>query len=339
MADAKTPLDRRCLRRSTPQALSLLLRGVNHSLQPHGHPTAGAVIVRAHSRTAHTVTASFGHTWPDHFPHPHAGSGARGVDVTDSTARGDHVPSTLKEWHAAVGAILIPARVNQLGHEPPSRPGLLDLRCRRLARMYRDLARSGWELEDVRAFSADHAMALLKAWRERQRAVTTIRSDWSILRGWCTLIGKPGLIGTLREAWPDAPPAPPSKAGAAARHKDDTLLLALAKQKDRTHYFVERLCQLARLSVQEALQVTPKATHAASTAPSSAAKLTAAMESRGEEVRILLGEIATFLEQLDRPTLAWSGLTLGQATRRHENRLAYVRRTMASDEEFLEART
>lgn len=204
--------------------------------------------------------------------------------------------------------------------------------------MYRDLAQSGTALADVRALSVDHAKALLQLWREQRRAVTTIRSDWSILRGWCGLIGKPGLIGTLREAWPDAPPAPPSKKGTAARHQDHYLLLALNQQKDRTHYFVERLCQLARMSVQEALQVTPSAARAAMES-SARSKLAAAMRTSGADLRPLLCEIATFLEQLDRPALAWSELTLNQATRRHENRLAYVRRTMASDEDFSEGRT
>ena len=119
---------------------------------------------------------------------------------------------------------------------------------------------------------------------------------------------------------------------------DRGLFRALEQHKDRTHYFVERLCQLTRISVPEALQITPSAARTAA-GPGASSKLRTAVHTGGSELPILLLDIATFLEQLNRPTLAWRGLTLSQATREHENRLAYLRRMMASEEEFLEGRT
>lgn len=198
--------------------------------------------------------------------------------------------------------------------------------------MHRDLSYAGVHLENVQALSQEHASTLLAYWRAESRAATTIRSDWSILRSWFATLGKPLAIGPLRQAWPDAPPAHSRKAD-SSRHTDESLLNALRAQKDLTHFYVERLRQVATLSVQEALNFT-----ASSDIPSlqPARKWKAASARDPDAVLCLVREIQSMLNAQGCSRLLWEGLSLSQAMRRHENRLAYLRRKLADNEENLE---
>lgn len=216
------------------------------------------------------------------------------------------------------------------------RSDLLHLRCKRLARMYRELAATGEQLHDFKQIGERHATVLLRRWRERHRSAATIRSDWSILRVWCAAIGKPGCIKTLREYWPDAPRAKTDReATSAPRHGDSKLLDVLARDTDRTHYFVERLCLALRFSVQEALLFPVCDPDSAARDSAVARKLQAAMGAAPLDVEGLLHEAAAFLDSRQRSALIWPGLELAQAMRRHENRLAYLRRKRAdADEEI-----
>jgi hypothetical protein len=216
------------------------------------------------------------------------------------------------------------------------RRDLLRLRCKRLARMYRDLAGAGEQRTDFKQIGERQAMVLLRRWRERHRSAATIRSDWSILRVWCAAIGKPGCIKTLREYWPEAPrPKTDREPTSTPRHGDAKLLDALASDADRTHYFVERLCQALRFSVQEALLFPVCDPSRAATDSPATRKLQAAMNAAPSEVGALLQEAATFLGTQQRGALIWPGLDLPQAMRRHENRLAYLRRKRAAASEDL----
>lgn len=216
------------------------------------------------------------------------------------------------------------------------RSDLLHLRCKRLARMYRELARAGEQLDDFKQIGERQGLVLLRRWRERHRSAATIRSDWSILRVWCEAIGKPGCIKTLREYWPEASRVQTKReTKSTPRHGDATLLAALAGDTDLTHYFVERLCQALRFSVQEAL-LFPVCDPSKAVMDSAAArKLRAAMNAAPNEVDALLQEAATFLGMQQRGALIWPGLELAQAMRRHENRLAYLRRKRAEASEGL----
>lgn len=198
--------------------------------------------------------------------------------------------------------------------------------------MYRDLSCAGVHLEHVQALSQEHASTLLAYWRAEARAPTTIRSDWSILRSWFATLGNPLAIGPLRQAWPDAPPAHSRKAG-SARHNNESLLSALRAQKDLTHFYVERLRQVANLSVQEALNFTAFS-DLQSLQP--ARKWKAATARDPDAVSCLVREIRSMLTARGCSTLLWEGLSLSQAMRRHENRLAYLRRKLADDEENFE---
>jgi hypothetical protein len=274
-------------------------------------------------------------------PTPHRPSRA----VRPDDAAGDLGTSAAGEWETSLRkstATLTPleAEISRVLTRVSGRVGardrsdLIQLRCKRLARMYRELAAAGEQIDDIKQIGEHHATVLLRRWRERQRSAATIRSDWSILRVWCEAIGKPGCVRTLREYWPDAPRATTARERTRpARHGDARLVKALQADPDLTHYFVERLCQALRLSVQEALLLPICHLPSAARDSASARKLQAAMNTAPAEVHQLLHDAAAFLTSRERPVLMWTGLELPQAMRRHENRLAYLRRKLAEADE------
>jgi hypothetical protein len=265
------------------------------------------------------------------------------VDRRGSNAlAGSGTPACGGDTAAQTGALDIEVQIAAVLANSSRRIGsndrvdLITLRCKRLARMYRELASAGARLADVKQIEERHAKLLLGRWRERKRSPATIRSDWSILRVWCEALGRPDCIKTLREYWPEAPRS--GKEGApttAPRHRDAPLLAALRQDRDRTHYFVERLCQALRLSVQEALLFPVPEPYKAPRNSAFARKLHAAMTLSPVAVTELLAEAAAFLSEQDRPALIWPGLQLAQAMRRHENRLAYLRRMRAGTDQEL----
>lgn len=210
------------------------------------------------------------------------------------------------------------------------RPDLLALRYTRLVRMYRDLALAGEALENVRALGERHALVLLRHWRDHGRAAATIRSGWSILRAWFQAIGKPECVKRLRHHWPEAPRAAVDHGRPkTTRHGDCELIASLRGDRDATHYHVERLCQVLRLSVQDALLFPVFDPATCPPDSTRGRKFQAARRTAPEAVAEVLQAAAAFVAQRSRPTLLWPKLNLTQAARRHENRLAYLRRTRA----------
>lgn len=260
---------------------------------------------------------------------PHSQAGSRSTDVAGGTAARAGTPDIEDQ----IGAVLANA-CRRIGSN--DRVDLITLRCKRLARMYRELSAAGVRLHDVTLIEESHAELLLGRWQEKKRSPATIRSDWSILRVWCEALGRPGCVKTLREYWPEAPRSAKERTPTSApRHRDAPLLAALREDSDRTHYFVERLCQALRLSVQEALLFPVADPSTAARDSASARKLHAAMSAAPTEVTELLAEAAAFVSEQERPALIWPGLQLAQALRRHENRLAYLRRKRAIIDEEL----
>jgi hypothetical protein len=223
------------------------------------------------------------------------------------------------------------------------REDLLALRCRRIKRIFGDLARAGFPLERIMDLQDNHARSLVAYWRRTGKAVATIRSEWSILRSFAKAIGKAQLDCPLERYWQDAPKAPAAKkiGGALpARHQDPVVVKALQTGRDRTHYFIERSCQLLRLTVQDALILDPALLSSVSPEHHTAAvglpkKLAAVISAYPAEVQVLAGELITFLREQGRPSLLWTDHSLGQAMRKHENHLAYQRRRSREGEESL----
>lgn len=197
-------------------------------------------------------------------------------------------------------------------------------RQRRVVRLYRDLAAAGCELADVRQLRAQHATTLLDFWKSNGRATSTIRSDWSALRAWCAMMGAPDLVEPLQHYLPDAGRG--RKRKGTIRHTDGSLIALLAVQPDRTHYFLEVLCQVARISVREAMLLDPRSADRTEASPA-VCKLMATCAKDPKHTVFLL-ELRDFLLRAGRPTLLWKNLCLTRALRRHDNRLAYLRRSM-----------
>lgn len=213
------------------------------------------------------------------------------------------------------------------------REDLLALRCRRVTRIYGDIARAGFPLERISELQESHARALVEYWRTAGKAVATIRSEWSIIRNFAKAIGKNQLDAPIERYWKNAPKAyavPKPDGALPPRHQDSTVVKALQAGADRTHYFIERVCQVLRLTVQDALTLDPEmltvAADRRTTAGATPRKIAAAISAFPAEVGELAGELIAFLREQDRPTLLWSDHSLAQAMRKHENHLAYVRR-------------
>lgn len=219
--------------------------------------------------------------------------------------------------------------------DAPPRDDLFKLRCKRVARMYRFLEAEDRPLTNAADLREDDALVLLQRWRRERLSPATIRSQWSMLRVWAEAIGQPGMIKSLSVYWKEAPKSTKPKGAAAhpGRHKDQRLLAALLKSRDRTHYWIERTCQVLRISVQQALDLVPADALEGPDA-SVLAKAARAMARDPEACSGLLAGLTEFLSECGRPSLIWSELSAGHALRKHENHLAYMRRKLRLDEDI-----
>jgi hypothetical protein len=222
-----------------------------------------------------------------------------------------------------------------MGRRADARPrdDLFTLRCKRVERMYKFLAAENHEVAKVQDLTEAHARALLARWRREHLSPATIRSQWSMLRVWAEAIGKPGMIKSLSTYWKEAPKATKAKVTSMGpgRHQDDRLIAELFKSKDRTHYWIERTCHVLRISVQEALELSPN--NVAENA-SVTAKFSRALEADPAGCKQLIEGLQEFLTQCDRTKLLWIDASAGHALRKHENHLAYVRRKLRVDDEI-----
>lgn len=218
------------------------------------------------------------------------------------------------------------------GRDPSALSHLVQLRARRIKRMYADLARAGERVRVVGDLQERHARALLDYWRSKGNAPATIKSDWSVLRTWMADLGKSDLVKPIAHYWKDAPKPPKPRAPGSplpARHPDAALVNLLGDGKDRTHYLVERLCQTFRMRVQDAFTLNAATLGAIldGRRPLGLPRaLDKAVSQLSPEGTVLLSEVKQFLALEGREALLWSNANVPQGIRRHENHLAYVRR-------------
>lgn len=222
------------------------------------------------------------------------------------------------------------ASMEQSG-DPSAQMRLLALRARRVKRLYSDLAKAGDRVRLVGDLQETHARALLAYWRAKGNAPSTIKSEWSILRSWLAVLGKPDLVKPIAQYWSDLPRASAPRAKSDQfhpRHGDAALVKSLGEGKDRTHYFVERLCHAFRMSVPEAFTLSAATLEALLNGkrPPRLLRRLERVSQLAPEAAALAEEVKQFLDREGRATLAWSSVTIAQGIRRHENHLAYVRR-------------
>jgi hypothetical protein len=184
-------------------------------------------------------------------------------------------------------------------------------------------------LTDALDFREKHARLLLAYWRECC-SPATIHLYWSRVLTLTHVLGKVGMVGHLEQYWPDAPPAKTAKRD--ARTQDATLnddqLTELMRKRDLTHWFVQRLHQELGLSFAEAMKFDRGAA-----ADRLHRRVIVDDRFRRREVRLqdetqvaLVQQVVDFLTKTGRRELKWPVIGLDKAVRKHENRVAYLRR-------------
>lgn len=68
------------------------------------------------------------------------------------------------------------------------------LRIERLKRCFRDLRELGYKLDDPRGLKPKHIEALVAHWESKDLAASTIQNNVSVLRTFCSWIGKDGMV-------------------------------------------------------------------------------------------------------------------------------------------------
>ncbi len=210
-------------------------------------------------------------------------------------------------------------------------------RVRYLMGMYEELARVGCKLTQADGLKERHVKILLERWREAGLSVNTIRKRWSYLKIWTLALGKPGMVGRLEHYWPEIQKvASDGKRAHAAQvtNKDwsltSTQMTDLMRSRDQTHWYVERLVESLGLSQEEALTFdSVMATNYL------AGRLVIRSKSRREfrsvkldshEKTILVQEVQAFIKERGRARLMWPDMKPAEAVRKHQNRIAYMRR-------------
>lgn len=208
----------------------------------------------------------------------------------------------------------------------------LRLACH-VARFYRELADIGLQLQCLNELEQLHVQALLNLWRRKRKALSTIRSEWSVLRAWAIALDKPDLIGPLTAYWDENPRQRERcvQKGSSPRHRDIALIKMLESTDDATHYWIERVCAALQVSVVQALTMDfqPVLRYLEGRRGDVLApRLTAAVAARPHEVRAVTLAVQAFLRSVGRVELLWPSLQVAQAAKRHANHLAYRRRQL-----------
>lgn len=211
-------------------------------------------------------------------------------------------------------------------------------RARAVVRCYKEIWGRGYRLERLESLGSRHLVALVQSWRARGLSRTTAEWQWSVMRSWCVLIGKPGMAPELKVLWPAPEPdeavasaigKPEIKASRSSLHEqlEAHVMRGLESGFDKTSYWVYRCTRELELSVEEALLLEPRE------AVSSDGKKVCVWSARGRGQRVvdicdperakLMAQVLEFCGQRGRRQLKWSGISLEKAVRRHTNALTY----------------
>lgn len=205
-------------------------------------------------------------------------------------------------------------------------------RNRHVARFYSELADLGLQLHRVDQLEDRHVTALLDHWRRKGKALSTIRSEWSVLRAWASAIGKDDLVRPLT-SYSQERVGTRRRRTRSARHNDLVLVRSLESSSDPTYYWIERVCTVFRVTVPDALVLDFRAVLRfleGRRVDSLLPVVVAAIATRPHEARSVAVEVLGFLASAARSELLWPSTELAQAARRHANHLAYRRRQLKS---------
>lgn len=222
-------------------------------------------------------------------------------------------------------------RARFLGDFPSRR--VLSERVERLVTAYTELRTMGFQITDVTSFGLRHARALLENWKQRQLSRKTIYNRWSTLRSWTLALNKHGMLGSIDEFWPDfsATVREPTGARQLTAQQLQDRSDYLRAQRDKTHYFVDRLAREAGMVREDALQIELSAAHGIV----QGYDLLRCGHGGGAKVykdmarhQVLFAEMADFMQQRNRTSLCWTGLDIEDAVTKYKDRLVYVGRVL-----------
>lgn len=222
-------------------------------------------------------------------------------------------------------------RCRFLGQFPARR--VMQDRCERIITAYSELRTMGYQITDVTTFGLKHARALLDSWKSRGLAKKTIYNRWGTLRSWAIVIGKPGMLGSIDQYWPDfnLPAAQTSGHRVLLAEQLQARSGYLKTQSDKTAYLVDRLAREVGMVREAALEIELMA------AQGIALGHDILRCGNGASVRIyknmrehreLLQEVVEFMSSRKRTKLAWPGLTSYDAVTKYRDRMFYVTRKM-----------
>lgn len=228
-------------------------------------------------------------------------------------------------------SVILTDRARFLGEFPSRR--VLHERIERLVTAYTELRAMGFQITDVTSFGLRHARALLENWKQRQLSRKTIYNRWGTLRSWTLALNKHGMLGSIDEFWPDFSANVRERTGGRQltpqqlQERSDYL----RAQRDKTHYFVDRLAREAGLVREDALQIELSAAQGIV----SGYDLLRCGHGGGAKVykdmarhQVLFAEMVDFMQQRNRTSLCWTGLDIEDAVTKYKDRLVYVGRVL-----------
>lgn len=228
-------------------------------------------------------------------------------------------------------SVILTDRARFLGEFPSRR--VLHERIERLVTAYTELRSMGFQITDVTSFGLRHARALLENWKQRQLSRKTIYNRWSTLRSWTLALNKHGMLGSIDEFWPDFSANVRDRTGGRQltaqqlQERSDYL----RTQRDKTHYFVDRLAREAGLVREDALQIELSAAQGIV----NGYELLRCGHGGGAKVykdmarhQVLFAEMVDFMQQRNRTSLCWTGLDIEDAVTKYKDRLVYVGRVL-----------
>lgn len=206
-------------------------------------------------------------------------------------------------------------------------------RYREICRIYEDLAAAGYKLQQADGLRERHVKVLLQRWQDQHKKPATVRKRWSILRVWMLALGRPGMIGTIEQYWPDIPQ--PQRAGKAVgqnprdKRLTEAQMTELMRARDLTHWYVERLHRELGLTIEEALHfdqaLAANCLEGRLVLRSVATGSWRTVEIKNQEALLLVQAVQSFIAERGRKRLMWSDVTPAAALKRHQNRVAYLR--------------
>jgi len=207
-----------------------------------------------------------------------------------------------------------------------------------ILRMYEDLAKAGYKLQQADGLRDRHVKVLLQLWRARAKP-TTVRKQWAILRQWMLVLGRPGMMGPIEQYWPDIPPRERKAAGENPRDKTltEAQMTELMRARDLTHWYVERLRRELQLTVEEALHfdkvLAANCLEGRLVLQSVATGQWRTVQIKDHASLMLVQDVQAFIAQRGRKRLMWPDMTPAAALKRHQNRLSYLRAKTARAQE------